>query len=75
VNLPAGRHGQGGVLSFADGHADSWHCQEPKRFAPKQSYWKLVESRKDLSDLRRLQTATLPKSEFVPQTGYNPVQP
>jgi prepilin-type N-terminal cleavage/methylation domain-containing protein/prepilin-type processing-associated H-X9-DG protein len=28
-NSPASRHGNGGVLSFADGHAESWRWVEP----------------------------------------------
>lgn len=67
VNLPAGRHAQSGVLSFADGHAEQWAWQWPKKFSPKQSYWKMVESPKDLNDLRRLQGAILPVAQFHPQ--------
>ncbi len=75
VNLPAGRHAQRGVLSFADGRAELWVWQWPKRFHPRQSYWKTVESLADWNDLRRLQAATLPRADFVPQTGYHPVEP
>ncbi|MCZ7641023.1 MAG: DUF1559 domain-containing protein [Verrucomicrobia bacterium] len=67
VNLPAGRHNQAGVLSFADGHVEHWKWQAAKTFAPKQSYWKMVESPKDLADLRKLQRAALEVREFVPQ--------
>lgn len=67
VNLPAGRHGQTGTLSFADGHAEKWAWQWPKKFSPKQSYWKMVESPKDIADLRKLQEVTLVVGEFVPQ--------
>jgi prepilin-type processing-associated H-X9-DG protein len=67
VNLPAGRHAQNGILSFADGHAEKWAWQWPKKFSPKQNYWKMVESPKDLSDLRKLQATTLEVGEFVPQ--------
>ena len=28
-NTPASRHGNGGNLSFADGHAENWHWREP----------------------------------------------
>jgi len=67
VNMPADRHGQLGVLSFADGHAEAWKWKWPKRFSPKQSYWKLTVSPADLADLRRLQGAILPVEHFVPQ--------
>jgi len=67
VNLPAARHAQNGILSFADGHAEKWAWQWPKKFSPKQNYWKMVESPKDLSDLRKLQATTLEVREFVPQ--------
>jgi prepilin-type N-terminal cleavage/methylation domain-containing protein/prepilin-type processing-associated H-X9-DG protein len=67
VNMPADRHGQAGVLSFADGHVESWKWRWPKQFKQKQSYWKRVESPADLVDLRRLQEAILPVANFVPQ--------
>ena len=67
ANLPAGRHGQAGVLSFADGHAEIWGWRWPKQFKKKQSYWKLAESPADLADLRRLQGATLPDPNYVRQ--------
>ena len=31
ISIPADRHGQAGVLSFADGHAESWHWRWPKK--------------------------------------------
>jgi hypothetical protein len=34
VSMPADRHGQAGVLPFADGHAESWRW--PKQFKQKQ---------------------------------------
>ncbi|MGO8679251.1 MAG: prepilin-type N-terminal cleavage/methylation domain-containing protein [Limisphaerales bacterium] len=67
VNMPADRHGQLGVLSFADGHAETWKWKWPKRFIPKQSYWKQAASPADLADLRRLQDATPPDPDYVPQ--------
>jgi prepilin-type N-terminal cleavage/methylation domain-containing protein/prepilin-type processing-associated H-X9-DG protein len=52
-DLPANRHSQGGVLSFADGHAERWKWAAPKRFAfPGQ----LVRE-EELPDLRRIQQA------------------
>ena len=67
VNLPAGRHGQTGVLSFVDGHAERWRWRSPKRFTPRASYWRIVVSEPDLLDLRALQNATLPLTDFAPQ--------
>jgi prepilin-type N-terminal cleavage/methylation domain-containing protein/prepilin-type processing-associated H-X9-DG protein len=67
VNMPADRHGQAGVLSFADGHVESWRWKWRKDFKHKQSYWKRVESPADLADLRRLQDAILQVPNFVPQ--------
>lgn len=59
VNLPAARHGQTGVMSFADGHSEIWKWQWPKVFEPKEHYWKYAENASDLADLRRLQDVTL----------------
>lgn len=44
VSRPADRHGQTDTLSFGDGHAERWAWQWLKRFSPKQSYRKMVES-------------------------------
>jgi prepilin-type processing-associated H-X9-DG protein len=68
VNRPAGRHAQKGILSFADGHAEQWAWQWPKKFSPKQSYWKMAESPQDFCDLLRLQETTLIVSQLVLQT-------
>jgi prepilin-type N-terminal cleavage/methylation domain-containing protein len=67
VNLPADRHAQCGVLSFADGHVEKWKWKWRKQFKDKESYWKRAENEADLADLRRLQGAILPVAEFVPQ--------
>ena len=67
VNLPAGRHARNGILSFADGHAETWGWQWPKKFSPKQSYWKMAETPRDLNDLRRLQGAILRVEKFASQ--------
>jgi prepilin-type processing-associated H-X9-DG protein len=67
VNMPADRHSQSGVLSFADGHVEKWKWKSPKQFREKQSYWKRAENDADLADLRRLQQAILPVAEFEPQ--------
>jgi len=57
VNMPADRHGQSGVLSFADGHAERWKWKCPKNFKRAGNYWKKTENAGDLADLRRLQAA------------------
>jgi len=59
VNLPADRHAQTGILSFADGHSEQWKWKYPKRFYPKTGYWMGVENDMDLSDLRRMQSTSL----------------
>jgi prepilin-type processing-associated H-X9-DG protein len=55
IDVPAARHNQGVVLSFADGHAERWRWAAPKNFTRP-----LVKtaSPDDLADLRRLQNAT-----------------
>ena len=55
LDVPATRHNQGAVLSFADGHAERMQWAAPKNFTRP-----LVRtaSAGDLSDLRRLQAAT-----------------
>lgn len=55
IDVPAARHNQGVVLSFADGHAERWKWSAPKNFNRP-----LVKtaSTNDLADLRRLQNAT-----------------
>lgn len=59
VNLPADRHGGSGVLSFADGHVESWQWMERKEFMDRKKYWEQVINEADLRDLRRLQSADL----------------
>lgn len=66
VNLPAGRHGNIGTLSFVDGHVESWRWRAPKVFAPKESYWKRAKG-EDLKDLHRLQQMIL--SPIMPPPG------
>jgi hypothetical protein len=67
VNLPAGRRGQLGALSFAASHAGKWAWQCPKTFRPKTDYWKLAENVKDLNYLRQRQTLILTVNDSVPQ--------
>jgi prepilin-type N-terminal cleavage/methylation domain-containing protein/prepilin-type processing-associated H-X9-DG protein len=64
VNMPAGRHNQVANLSFADGHVEHWKWKWPKTFKNKQSYWKMTENEADLADLRRLQAACLPTTDY-----------
>lgn len=59
VNLPAGRHGRTGVLSFADGHVEQWKWKNVKTFSPKQSYWKIARIESEICDLRKLQASSL----------------
>jgi prepilin-type N-terminal cleavage/methylation domain-containing protein/prepilin-type processing-associated H-X9-DG protein len=59
VNLPAGRHGQTGVLSFADGHVERWRWLAGKTFSPKVTYWRPASGAADLKDLGRLQSCTV----------------
>jgi prepilin-type processing-associated H-X9-DG protein len=66
VNLPAGRHNQSGVLSFADGHTEVWHWLAAKKFNPRESYWKYANGA-DLKDLRRIQQAILPMEKYRSQ--------
>jgi len=55
LDVPATRHRQGGVLSFADGHAERGQWAAPKTYTRS---WVPPSSTADLSDLRRLQRAT-----------------
>jgi prepilin-type processing-associated H-X9-DG protein len=57
VNMPTGRHNQGGTFSFVDGHVECWKWKWPKVFNDKKSYYKRTENNQDLEDLRRLQRA------------------
>jgi prepilin-type N-terminal cleavage/methylation domain-containing protein/prepilin-type processing-associated H-X9-DG protein len=52
LDIPADRHQQGGILTFADGHAERWKWRVPKKVLSlgQRSY-----SPDDLRDLRRLQ--------------------
>jgi len=67
VNLPAGRHNQVGLLSFADSHAERWKWKWPKQFRKKQSYSKKAEYAADLADLRRLQETIIPVKDYKAQ--------
>jgi prepilin-type processing-associated H-X9-DG protein len=75
VNLPAGRHGRAGVVCFADGRVETSRWRTAKWFGPKRSYWKVAATAAELRELHRLEVATLPKTDFIPQSGHNPVQP
>jgi prepilin-type processing-associated H-X9-DG protein len=65
VNLPADRHGQAGVLSFADGHVERWKWKAPKSFRHKVNYWTIAQTPEDLADLRRLQGASLTEPDLT----------
>lgn len=52
-DMPADRHNQGGVLSFADGHAERWKWRVPKRV----SYIGQPPVDGETSDYRRIQEA------------------
>lgn len=54
-NTPASRHGNGGVVSFADGHAESWRWVEPT--TSKFKGYSLT-TKKDDRDLERFRLAT-----------------
>ncbi|MDX1953245.1 MAG: hypothetical protein SFY81_13775 [Verrucomicrobiota bacterium] len=62
VNMPAGRHGQSGILSFADGHVEKWQWLSAKSFrnSDLDNYWKNAQPGADQKDLERLQLATIP---------------
>ncbi|MBI3416360.1 MAG: type II secretion system protein [Verrucomicrobia bacterium] len=64
VNMPADRHCQVGVLSFADGHVEKWKWKWPKQFKKKQSYWKRAENAADLTDLHHLQQGVSNVDDF-----------
>ena len=54
-DVPANRHGEGAVLSFADGHAERWQWRWPK------THTKLLQrvvNDEDLADMRRIQSVT-----------------
>jgi prepilin-type N-terminal cleavage/methylation domain-containing protein/prepilin-type processing-associated H-X9-DG protein len=57
VDVPAARHNQGAVLSFADGHAERWEWAAPKNFTNALAR---TQGPGDLADLRRVQMATPP---------------
>jgi len=54
-DLPANRHNRGAVLAFADGHAERWQWNHPKRF---ERLLQPVANDEDLADLRRVQSVT-----------------
>jgi prepilin-type N-terminal cleavage/methylation domain-containing protein/prepilin-type processing-associated H-X9-DG protein len=55
-NAPGCRHGQGSVLSFADGHAELWRWYEPATCAINKLNY---SSRRGSADLKRLQDTVL----------------
>jgi len=59
-NQPASRHGNGGVLSFADGHAEQWRwLEEDTRYLKRgSSGFTKSKSGKNNRDLRKLKEAS-----------------
>ncbi len=55
-DLPAGRHSQGGSLSFVDGHVERWRWVAPKNFT-KLGDWVRPD---EMPDYRRVQDAVRP---------------
>jgi prepilin-type N-terminal cleavage/methylation domain-containing protein/prepilin-type processing-associated H-X9-DG protein len=53
-DLPAGRHNQGGCLSFADGHVERWHWKVPKVF---DYLGQMVSPNGEIVDYRRVQAS------------------
>lgn len=54
VDVPADRHNQGGVVSFADGHSERWEWRTPKKGVRPGNFAR----DESLNDLRRIQFAT-----------------
>jgi prepilin-type processing-associated H-X9-DG protein len=54
-DVPANRHNNGAVLSFADGHAERWRWRWPKDYV---HLLQPVANDEDLADLRRVQSVT-----------------
>jgi len=61
-NPPASRHGNGGVLSFADGHGELWRWVEPTTRRLKGPY--PAAHKPADRDLIRLKQATYPEGKF-----------
>jgi len=58
-NIPASRHGDGGVLSFADGHVEFWKWREGTTRKLQRNFAVSVANDRDL---RRVKEATYPLS-------------
>jgi prepilin-type N-terminal cleavage/methylation domain-containing protein/prepilin-type processing-associated H-X9-DG protein len=58
-NIPASRHGDGGVLSFADGHVEFWKWREGSTRKLQRNFAMSVPNDRDL---RRIKEATYPAS-------------
>ena len=57
LDVAADRHNRGADLTFADGHAESWHWKAPKISS---GMWWPASSHADLEDLKRLQQHVKP---------------
>ena len=62
-DLPADRHGQGGVVSHADGHAEQRHWRWPKR---NRSIFDMVRNTADLADFKFLWLGRPRESDYTP---------
>ena len=62
-NIPSSRHGNGGVLSFADGHVEFWTWREDTTRGLQGNF--VFTTRTD-QDLRRLKEATYSRSVLPP---------
>jgi prepilin-type processing-associated H-X9-DG protein len=51
-DIPADRHAQGGVVSYADGHAEQHHWRWPKRNRPGFPTFDKVRNAADLVDYK-----------------------
>ena len=60
-NPPASRHGNGGVVSFSDGHSELWRWVEPTTINLKGPY---PAAGKNNRDLRRFQAASYAEGKF-----------
>jgi prepilin-type processing-associated H-X9-DG protein len=59
-DLPAGRHSQGGNLSFADGHVEHWRWDEPKIFV---ELGQSVRDNGEMEDFLRVQRGVKPATD------------
>jgi len=58
-DMPSNRHDQGGDLSFADGHAESWHWKSPMTTASLPSALSYPVTTGQMPDFKRIGNAML----------------